>query len=145
LIEVSRRIQTFEYDRKKGTFKAWLYKLARWRLSNYLKKRHRSVETYAISFVDELESLHKPTGGASNEDIWEEEWQNALIKAALGRLRQQLSSKHFQILDCLTVKQWSICEISKIFHLSQAHLYVIKYRVLQALKNEVRRLERQRF
>jgi RNA polymerase sigma factor (sigma-70 family) len=48
MLEVSSRIKTFEYDRKKGTFKAWLFRLTRWRVANYFKSS--DVAKLAITF-----------------------------------------------------------------------------------------------
>jgi DNA-directed RNA polymerase specialized sigma24 family protein len=39
LVEVARRIKNLEYDRKQGPFRAWLFRLTRWRITNQFHKR----------------------------------------------------------------------------------------------------------
>jgi RNA polymerase sigma factor (sigma-70 family) len=147
LIEISHRIQSFTYDRKKGSFKAWLFQLTRWRIANqFSKRRHGHVQ---IDFLDsDDESL--PTYGQSSmlagetDASWEEEWRQTLLEAALKKLRNELPPRQFQVLDLLAVKQWSVSRVAATLKMNPAGIYLLKFRAMSALKREIERLEKQR-
>lgn len=146
MIEIARRIQDFEYDRRKGSFKAWLYQLTRWRIANHFQKRRLamdSVDLLSHDINDSDAAAPEAMMTAHPDESWEREWRQALFEAALANLRRELSPKHFQVLDCLAVKQWSTAETANLLRINRAYLYVLKCRVTFALSNEIRRLEKE--
>jgi RNA polymerase sigma-70 factor (ECF subfamily) len=147
LIETSQRIQTFQYDRSKGSFKAWLCQLARWRIANQFHKRRRTVpiedsasdDDDSKGYIDQVpELVDKP------DDSWEQEWRQTLFEAALKNLRQKLPSKQFQVLDLLIVKERAVSEVAQLFQINRAHVYVLKCHVVSALRREIKRLKTER-
>jgi DNA-directed RNA polymerase specialized sigma24 family protein len=41
LIEVARRLKNREYDPEQGSFRGWLFRLTRWRITNQFNKRQQ--------------------------------------------------------------------------------------------------------
>ena len=160
-IGVARNIGEFRYDPARCRFKTWLLNLASWRVKNQFAKRGRWDER-----------MHRPNRGlpagsgespggdgddsrrtatvdraadpnAGNLDmVWNEEWRTNLLKAALEKVRSQLSPTQFQIFDLNVVKEWPAGDVSKSLGVSLATVYLAKHRVATALKKEVSRLER---
>ena len=138
VIEIAVRITTFKYDRKKGSFKAWLYQLTRWRIKDQLRKRQlHLVSLDAVRpGVEQLDSAFAPP------HEWEAEWQAVAIKTALGMLKHSLSPKHFQVLQLLVEQQRAVRDVAKIMGMSRNQVYLMKFRGLMRLKSCIRRLER---
>jgi RNA polymerase sigma factor (sigma-70 family) len=146
LIELSQRIQNFEYNREKGSFKGWLYNLTRWRIANQFKKRQRQL--VSLELLDDAADGAEPFSTPNSlriepDEIWKSDFRRVVFDAALKNLRRALSPKQFQILDLSIVKQWPITQIAETLHTNRAHIYVLKLRVVSALKNEIRRLDKQ--
>lgn len=49
-----------------------------------------------------------PDEGKNNFDqVWEREWQNNLLQAALERVKAKVSPKQFQIFDYYVLREWT--------------------------------------
>jgi RNA polymerase sigma-70 factor (ECF subfamily) len=147
VIEVSHRIQTFEYNPLNGSFRGWLFRLVRWRIANQFRKRRSG--TVPIEFLasdsdaartpeDQVLSFHEEPDAA-----WDREYRETIFRAALKGLRSKCDLKHLQVFDFLTVKQWSADEVAQYFHINTAHVYLIKYRITRLLKVQIARLEKE--
>src|SRR5882757_9651668 len=57
VISVMKTMPRFQYDPQKGSFKAWLLRLASWRVVDQFRRRHRGVENSDHS--DDRDSTEK--------------------------------------------------------------------------------------
>src|SRR5439155_24536274 len=99
VISVCRNIGNFRATPEAGSFKGWLLQLTRWRITDQLRKRR----AFDASGSAPRDRSHTPTtaripdpAGFELEKVWEQEWQNNLINAALERVQRQTSAKHYQ-------------------------------------------------
>ena len=151
LIEVSRRIQSFEYDRSKGSFKAWIFTLTRWRVANQFHKRVPGSVPIECLDSDEGDDSGKHRNSVIRalsdepDETWEREWRQELFDAALSKVRETLPPKQFQVFELLTAKQLSVARVAELFRTNRAHVHLLKFRVVFALKKEVARLEKEHF
>jgi RNA polymerase sigma-70 factor (ECF subfamily) len=148
LIEISNRIQSFDYDRSRGSFKAWLRRLIRWRIANHFQRKQRSF----ISIENLPAGLENGRNGESAipaaddwDQSWEKDWRQTLFRAALNNLRQTISPRHFQVFDCLVVKEWTISQVAAAMNMNRAQIYLIKLRVASTIRKEIERLEKHGF
>ena len=132
------------YDSKAGSFKSWLLQMARWRITDQFRKRdkRRAVrsddDTRATATMDRLPG----SGGAAFTEMWEEEWQHHVLAAALTRVKRRVEAKHYQIFDCIVVKQWTASKASKELGVNIAQVYLVKHRLKAMLKKELKDIER---
>ncbi len=132
------------YDSKAGSFKSWLLQMARWRIADQFRKRdkRRAVrsddDTRATATMDRLPG----SGGAAFTEMWEEEWQHHVLAAALTRVKRRVEAKHYQIFDCIVVKQWTASKASKELGVNIAQVYLVKHRLKAMLKKELKDIER---
>src|SRR5437867_1127768 len=101
VITVARRIPEFKYDPAVCSFKTWLLNLTRWRIVDQLRKRppdggpHRFRPDRTVR-TSTIEQVADPAG-LSLEAMWDEEWQQHLLKAAIKRVKRQVNPEHYQI------------------------------------------------
>ena len=141
-IAVARNVA--RYDSKAGSFKAWLLQMARWRITDQFRKRdHRRAvrsddDTRATGTIERLPGA----GEGAFTTMWEEEWQRHVLGAALARVKRRVEARHYQIFDCVVVKQWSAAKAAKELGVNIAQVYLVRHRLKAMLKGELKALER---
>jgi RNA polymerase sigma-70 factor (ECF subfamily) len=151
LISTAKHLPGFEYDPKVCAFKTWLLNLSNWRIKDQLRKRRsfpilvstRQSHTSANESSRTLpsEGLQDPAG-PELEALWDQEWRTALLEAALARVKDQIDIQHWQVFDLYALKNWAVKDVARALSLSAGRVYLIKHRVSQLVKREVRRLEK---
>ena len=148
VITVARNIGTLHYDPAHGSFKGWLLQTARWRIADQfrLRQRRERLESAAPArdedgpLTDLIDRQPDPQG-FDLESVWESEWRENLLAAALTRVRNQVDPKQFQIFDCYVTKGWAATRVARELGVSLAQVYVAKHRVGTVLKKAVAILE----
>lgn len=74
--------------------------------------------------------------------LWDAEWRNHLLQAAVAKVRTDFSATQFQIFDLNVLKEWPARDVAKSLGVSLASVYLAKHRVSVALKLEMARMER---
>ncbi len=144
VITVAKNIT--KYERAAGSFKGWLLHITRWRITDQFRKRApadkprraREDSGRATATIDRV-----PDGFDLNA-AWEEEWQRNLLAAALERVKRQVDAKHYQIFDCVVLKQWPVTKVAAELRVSVAQVYLVRHRVSGLVKRAVAAVEKQR-
>ena len=129
------------YDPERGSFKMWLWNVTRWRINDQFRMRGKSPMT--TNGTDETKSTREPvenvpdTSDNNFTEIWEREWQQNIMKAALERVKVRVSPRQFQIFDYNVLQGLSATEVRKRLGVSMAQVYLAKHRVGTILKNKI--------
>jgi RNA polymerase sigma-70 factor (ECF subfamily) len=148
VIAVAKAIHKFKRDRGLGTFKGWLRNIIRWRIADQLSKRLPSREapgspgTASTEIV--LEQIADPSG-FSLDSVWEEEWQENLLKAATDRVKRRVKEEQYQMFDLYVMKKWPLAKVAKTLGVSPGQVYLAKHRVGNLIKKQIRALEKKGF
>jgi len=150
VISVAKGIHTFKRDRKRGSFKAWLCNLTRWRIADQLRKRtpatpvrrRKNRDSVEVEPVD-LQQIPDPSGAP--DAAWEAEWQANLFETAVERVKQQIKEEHYQIFHLYTFKEWPVRKVADALGVNTAQVYLVKHRVSALIRKEVRLLEKKMF
>jgi len=146
IISLAKKLPRFSYDPALGSFKAFLLLNVRSRIVDYRRKalaekRHRLVQETGNE-VSLLERL--PDGTLDGlEAIWEVEWRERLLEAALERVKSRVSAKQFLIFDLAVLKHVPTGTIAASLAVNTAQVYLAKHRVSRLLQAEVRKLKRE--
>jgi len=149
MFSTAKHLPNFQYDRKKGSFRAWLLTMTRWRIADQLRQRSlvsglRSPSKDALdpSASVPLESV--PDRADLDVDaIWDEEWKKNLINVAMAKVKRDVNPQHFQVFDLYVNKEWAPDQIAKAFGIAVGAVYMAKNRISGVIKKEVQRLERE--
>jgi len=147
VIAVARKIPEFHYDASKGSFKQWLLLITRRRIHDHLRKLYRSASIVTSSetqsqAVEKVPSLMK-SPDAQIDEAWESEWRETLLQAALVRVRQRSSPKHYQVFDYCVLQNLSAPKVAQMLGLNAPQVYLAKHRIGLAVKRAVAELERE--
>jgi RNA polymerase sigma factor (sigma-70 family) len=144
VISVMKSMPGFKYDPEHGSFKGWLLRLTEWRIVDQLRKRTRgrarrkspgdaSTRTATIEQV--------PDSPASNlETIWDEEWEQNLMDAAIERVKKKVDPKQYQVFDLHIFKEWPVAKVARTLKISAGRVYLAKHRIGKLIKTELARL-----
>ena len=144
VITVAKNIS--KYERAAGSFKGWLLHITRWRIADQFRKRPprgAAGRDRTRAGTATIERIPDPDG-VDLDAMWQEEWQQNLLAAALERVKRKVDARHYQIFDCAVVKQWSASKVAKELGVNIAQVYLVKHRLAGLLKREVKAIEARR-
>ena len=146
MTSVAKHMPTFQYDPAIGSFKAWLLIKTRWCIIDQLRKRgpyaeHRPISNQATG-TGTVERVADPAGHALDA-IWEAEWETNLVDAAIARVKRQFDPQKYQIFDFYVNKEWPPEKVAARFNVSVGQVYLIKHRMTETIRAEVKRLEKE--
>lgn len=146
VITVAKKVGKLHYDPARGSFKAWLLHITRWRIADQFRKRrpgedhHRFADdtrmTATIERVPDMEA-------ANLDELWEREWQENLLAAAMQRVKKKVDAKQFQIFDCYVRKEWPAQKVATELGVNVGQVYLARHRITAVLKKEIKALEKQ--
>lgn len=146
LITVARRIPEFRYDPAVCSFKTWLLNLTRWRIVDQIRKRrvHTAPSKSPRHDTRRTATIEQaPDPATQNLDaVWDAEWEQQLLDAAIQRVKQKVNPEHYQIFHLSVFKEWPVQKIVRELDTSAAQVYLARHRVGALLKKEVRAIEK---
>ena len=146
LVTVSKQMPGFRYDARNGSFKAWLVQVTQSRIVDHVRRRPpwmaepkpaRDDGTPRTSTTDRIPDPKE----FKAEDEWDEEWQQNLLEVALENVKVRVKPKDYQIFDLAAVRGWPVRDIAQTLEVNAAKVYLVKHRVSNLVKQEVKRLE----
>jgi RNA polymerase sigma factor (sigma-70 family) len=145
MISVAKHMPNFQYNRATGSFRAWLLKMTRWRITDQFRKRARSAALASASGettlgTSTIDKIVDPTG-LSLKGIWDAEWESNLMTAAITKVKRQIDPQKYQIFDFYVNKAWTPEKVAATFGVSTGQVYLAKHRITELIKKEIKRLE----
>ena len=77
------------------------------------------------------------------EALWHQEWETALLDAALERVKRHVSPEQFQIFDLYALKELPVAQVASILGVNGPRIYLAKHRIAALLKKEIEKLKTQ--
>lgn len=129
-VSLLAELPRFEYDSGRGSFRGWLKTIT----VNKCRERQRKRALVTNAGSDVLPSL--PTEDQW-ESFWDAEYREHLVRHALEIMRSQFETRHWQCCWETTVNGLSAAEVASRLGMSEAAVYVAKFRVLRRLRQEL--------
>ena len=131
------------YDPARGSFRGWLYTVARNKIFSFLEAgRHKLGRGSGDSGVrEQLEALAGPEWGLA--ESWDEEYERNLAALAMERVRGEVQPATWQAFWQTAVEGRGAREAGAALGMTAGAIYVARSRVLARLKEEVQRLQEQ--
>lgn len=135
VLSVARKIEGFVYDPEVCSFRTWMLRLTRWRVTDRLRRRQRIESRLAPALDESLED-----SGFDWDTYWETEWKEHLLRVAMARVRTRTNLKDVQIYELAANKGWSTIKIANSLKINRGQVYLAKHRVAKLLKKELGKL-----
>jgi RNA polymerase sigma-70 factor (ECF subfamily) len=145
VMNVAKNIKDFEIGSQRGSFKAWLLQNTRWRITDQLRKRlpqasHLKILRLEGSDTPTTDRLPDPAS-LDLDALWNADWQQNLVDAALANLRSQVDPEQYQMFDLHVLRSWPAVKVARELGVKMGRVYFAKYKISRLLKKEIRRLE----
>ncbi len=146
IIAVAKKLPQFNYDPALGSFKSWLSTMARWRITDQLRKRNYQSGGQQHARETRLNTSVMETHPANQEldlqSAWDEEWEKNILQAAVTKVKAQVSASLYQIFDLHVLKQLPAKDVASRLGVKLAEVYVAKYKVSRLMQKQVKLLEK---
>ena len=150
VMSVCKNMPNFKADPAFGSFKAWLLNLTRWRITDQFRKRSRAANAKEeppksgancdTTSTPVEERVPDPARNAL-EAIWNDEWEKHIVDAALEKVKQQSSAKHYQIFYLQAIKQIKSTKVAETLNVNVDQVYLIKHRLTKIFEEALKELE----
>lgn len=149
VVAVARQMPEFRYDRSKGTFKHWLFRIVRRRVADHLRRVYRQPPTGELAFDPLAEDDDSASSVATDSvgefgEAWEQEWEQTVLDAAVAQVRAQVNPKHFQVFDYCVRQGWPAGKVASTLGMNIAQVYLARHRISHAIKAAARQINEER-
>jgi RNA polymerase sigma-70 factor (ECF subfamily) len=136
---VAGAIERWDPDPAKGKFRAWLFRIARNLLVNFLADQRRHARgTGSTSVQDLLEA--KPAGDSQSEAEFAAEFKRQAFRWAADQVKHEFSASTWQAFWKTGVDNCPVGQVAHELGLSAGAVYIARSRVLARLRQRVEEL-----
>lgn len=136
LVSVARAIRNFEYDRSRGTFRSWLYTIARRRIADLLRRVERHK---ADAGLDDI-GVEVEAATEDEEARWDAEFRRHVLHEASQRAREEFSDRVWRAFSATALEECSVEDASRELDMRPGAIYVARHRVMKRLQVIVQEL-----
>jgi RNA polymerase sigma-70 factor (ECF subfamily) len=134
---VSTCIGRLDYDSEKGTFRGWLFAVARNQLGKWRRSQRQPQGAGDTENLQQLAALPAPEDAA---DWWETEYKRQCFLVAAQRVRPRVSEDSWHAFWQTAVEGRAASDVADELKVKLGALYTGKSRVLALIKKEIQAL-----
>ncbi len=138
MMKVTRYLPRFEYDRTVCRFRTWLNQIVNQRIFESLHQRKRSV--FSEQSLDELHDAVSTAEVTVEDPVAKAEVERRLLEACLSRVRAKAKPRHWQVFEAHALHGLSAEETARLHKTTAANVWVIRHRLVKALRLEWKHL-----
>jgi RNA polymerase sigma-70 factor (ECF subfamily) len=137
---VAQGIARFQYDADRGSFRGWLFSVARSRLNDHFRSRQRQPVGTGQTEVHELLAA-QPDDNADEQADWERSWQQHLFDLAATRVKDQFEPTTWRAFWCTAVEAQPVQAVARELGLTPGAVYIARSRVMAKLRKIVEEID----
>jgi RNA polymerase sigma factor (sigma-70 family) len=136
---VAAAIERWDPDPAKGRFRAWLFRIARNLLVNFLASQGRQVRGSGSTSVQELLEA-QPAGDPEAEAEFAAEFKRRAFRWAADQVKNEFADSTWQAFWKTGIDNKPVTAVAKELGLSAGAIYIARTRVLARLRDRVAQL-----
>ncbi len=133
MLNISRHISAFDYDRDRGTFRSWVRRIAESRIVDFA--RRRPAPTIPLEAADQTAD-----GLPRLDEVWENEWKLQDLLRCVEHCRNEVSPRTFAAFRLYVLEGATATETAEQVGISVNHVYVIRSEVLKRVRKVMKEL-----
>ena len=126
----------FEYDRARGTFRSWLYTVARSKLNNHLSK-HRKQEAGSGQTSVRQMLENQPDEDADDQIQWDIDYRRQMFDWAVRQVQKDFKETTWNAFWRSAVESQPAKEVAATLGISVGAVYVAKSRVVAKIRKRI--------
>ncbi len=136
--QVFRNINRFDYQPNRGSFRGWLFTIARNLIRKHANKGAKA--TAGTGDSDMLELLHQQASPETT-DQWESDYRMRIFHLAAEKVRQEFRQNTWQAFWRSVVEGTEITALVQELGMSAGAIYIARSRVTARIRDEAARLD----
>lgn len=120
------------YDREKGRLRTWLMGIASHKIRDVQRKRGREV--VIVNNPDSTAFLNKVPDDEQVSKVWDEEWQQAVVKRCLEEVRKQVKPKTMEAFELFAIEGLPAEKVAEQLGMTENAVWIAKNRVLSRMR-----------
>ncbi|MEO2035450.1 MAG: sigma-70 family RNA polymerase sigma factor, partial [Planctomycetaceae bacterium] len=141
LLRVAGAVERWDPDERRGTFRGWLYRIARNLMISFLEKNDRQPVVAGYGSLADLLAVVPDSGDLPSSEF-DKELDRQVFAWAAGRVESTCQESTWQAFWRTAVDDQPPEVVADQLHLSVGSVYVARCRVIQKLRREVQRFTR---
>lgn len=134
MVKLARYLPSFKYDRTVCKFRTWLNQIINQRIFEALHRRRRG--TFSEAALDEIRELLHTSEAATSDPVVQAEIDHRLLEACLARVRARVKPRQWQVFEAHALHGFSAEETARRHDTTAANVWVIRHRLIKALRVE---------
>ncbi len=136
---VARAIDRWEPDPARGSFRGWLFTIARNLMINFLTRRDRhprgSGDSNVLAMLDAL-----PADDPHASAVFDAEYRKRLFRWAADQVKDEFAAKTWQAFWQTGVENRPVAEVAADLGMTAGAVYIARSRVLARLRQRIQQL-----
>jgi RNA polymerase sigma-70 factor (ECF subfamily) len=142
LMAVARNIERWVANEDRGSFRAWLFRIAFNLAVNFLTRaKHQRLGTGDSRIAQLLEE--QPASSADSSELFRREYRRELFRWAADRVREQVAEQQWMVFWLTSVEERAIAEVAEKFAVSVGSIYIARSRITKRIRDTIREHEEQ--
>jgi len=122
-----------KYERGKGRLRDWLFGIARNQIRNYQRRQPQRQGQMAAA-PGRTDFFDQQPDEKQHEDIWEQEWRDAVLRQCLLKVRSEVGEKMFAAFELFASQGWSAQKVAEHLGLTANAVFIAKHRILRRIR-----------
>jgi RNA polymerase sigma factor (sigma-70 family) len=142
LSSVARAVGAWVEDEERGSFRAWLFRIASNMAVNFLTRRkHQRLGTGDSQVARLLEE--QPSRAGDSSALFLKEYRRELFRWAADRVRQQVPQPQWMAFWLTSVDEQPIAQTAGQLGMTAGSVYIARSRITKRIREMIRRHEEQ--
>lgn len=135
IVALYRVLPNFEYNREKGKFRSFLFRVASSKVVDAYRRNKRLVSIEDSEVIDKFHSDMEPYTSTCND--WNETWDNNLLGLAID------IAKTFECFERTFVKNEAVADVAEDLDMDANLVYQHRHKVHQVIVEEARKIRKE--
>lgn len=137
LSSLSQSIRNFEYDPEKGTFRSWMYRFVRNRLSRHWRWKERHPDQGSGRTTVHRMIENQSSENDDHESEWETEYRRRLFQWASEKVKEEVAPTTWKAFEMVGIENREVESVARELDIKPGAVYVAKSRVISRMREAV--------